>query len=126
MRPMTSSDYAHIWDSGRLDKKGAVGWCERGIVLITTITVVMPTTTANSHPAATSTRGVLLIGASRGLGLALAEEWARSGWHVTATVRSTDRTGLHDLADRYREKIEIESVDITVPEQIAALHSQIR
>jgi len=86
----------------------------------------MPTTTGDSHPAAaTSTRRVLLIGASRGLGLALAEEWARSFWHVTATVRGTDRTGLHDLADRYPEEIEVESVDITVPEQIAALHSRL-
>ena len=68
---------------------------------------------------------MLLIGASRGLGLALAEEWARRDWHVTATVRSTNRTGLDDLADRYREKIEIETVDITAPEQIAALHSRL-
>jgi NAD(P)-dependent dehydrogenase (short-subunit alcohol dehydrogenase family) len=64
---------------------------------------------------------VLLIGASRGLGLALAEEWLRGGWHVTATVRDSDRTGLHDLADRHVEEIEIETVDITVPAQIAAL-----
>jgi NAD(P)-dependent dehydrogenase (short-subunit alcohol dehydrogenase family) len=64
---------------------------------------------------------VLLIGASRGLGLALAEEWLRGGWHVTATVRNSGRTGLHDLADRHPEKIEIETVDVTVPEQIAAL-----
>jgi NAD(P)-dependent dehydrogenase (short-subunit alcohol dehydrogenase family) len=68
---------------------------------------------------------VLLIGASRGLGLALAEEWARGGWQVTATVRSTDRTALHDLADRYRERIEVETVDITVPEGIEALHNRL-
>ncbi len=86
----------------------------------------MPITNSDSHPAdATPTRRVLLIGASRGLGLALAEEWARSDWHVTATVRSTDRTGLHDLADRYSDKMEIETVDITAPEQIAALHSRL-
>jgi NAD(P)-dependent dehydrogenase (short-subunit alcohol dehydrogenase family) len=68
---------------------------------------------------------VLLIGASRGLGLALAEEWARRGWHVTATVRTTDRTGLHDVADRYGGMVEIETVDITAPEQIAALHGRL-
>jgi NAD(P)-dependent dehydrogenase (short-subunit alcohol dehydrogenase family) len=73
----------------------------------------------------TSTRRVLLIGASRGLGLALAEEWTGGGWHVTATVRSSNRTGLHDLADRYPGKIEIETVDITVPAQIAALHDRL-
>ncbi len=76
-------------------------------------------------PPVTPTRRVLVIGASRGLGLALAEEWARGGWHVTATVRSSARTGLHDLADRYLAKIEIETVDITVPAQIAALHDRL-
>ncbi len=73
----------------------------------------------------TSTRRVLLIGASRGLGLALAEEWTRGGSHVTATVRSSDRTSLHDLAERYPGKIEIEMVDITVSAQIAALHDRL-
>jgi NAD(P)-dependent dehydrogenase (short-subunit alcohol dehydrogenase family) len=73
----------------------------------------------------TSTRRVLLIGGSRGLGLALAEEWARGGWHVTATVRRSGRTGLHDLANRELGKIEIETVDITAPEQIAALHDRL-
>jgi NAD(P)-dependent dehydrogenase (short-subunit alcohol dehydrogenase family) len=73
----------------------------------------------------TSTRRVLLIGASRGLGLALAEEWARGGWHVTATVRRSGRTGLHDLANRELGKIEIETVDITAPDQIAALHDRL-
>jgi NAD(P)-dependent dehydrogenase (short-subunit alcohol dehydrogenase family) len=71
------------------------------------------------------TRRALVIGASRGLGLALVEEWANGGWHVTATVRSADRTGLHDLADRHPGTIEIETVDITVPDQIAALHDRL-
>jgi NAD(P)-dependent dehydrogenase (short-subunit alcohol dehydrogenase family) len=74
---------------------------------------------------ATPTRRVLIVGASRGLGLALAEEWARGGWHVTATERSPDRTGLRDLADRYSRMIDIETVDITVPEQIVALHERL-
>ena len=43
------------------------------------------------------------------------------GWHVTATARNSDRTGLHDLADHHPEQIEIETVDITVPAQIAGL-----
>ena len=57
-------------------------------------------TTTTSRPP-TPARRVLVIGASRGLGLALADEWLRGGRHVTATVRSSGRTGLHDLADRY-------------------------
>ena len=68
---------------------------------------------------------MLVVGASRGLGLALAEEWVRGGWSVTATVRGAHRTGLHDLADRYPGTIDIETVDITVPAQIAALHERL-
>ena len=78
-------------------------------------------TTSNLEP---KTGGrVLLIGASRGLGLALAEEWAKNGWQVTATVRSAGRSRLHELADS--QAGQIETVDITEPEQIAALHTRL-
>lgn len=68
---------------------------------------------------------VLLIGASRGLGLALAREWARDGRQVVATVRGPGRTPLHDLADSDPEHIQIETVDITEPAQIAALSERL-
>ncbi len=68
---------------------------------------------------------VLLIGASRGLGLALAREWARDGRHVVATVRGSARTPLHELADTWPESIEIENLDVTEPAQIAALHERL-
>ena len=83
----------------------------------------MTTTFEASEPAVVARpRRVLLIGASRGLGLALAEEWARGGWHVTATVRTTTRSRLHDLADRHPELVEVETVDITAPAEIAELN----
>ena len=67
---------------------------------------------------------VLLFGASRGLGLALAEKWVEGGWHVTATVRETGKTALHELAERHRPQVEIESLDVTSPFQIAAMHGR--
>jgi NAD(P)-dependent dehydrogenase (short-subunit alcohol dehydrogenase family) len=70
-------------------------------------------------------RRVLLIGASRGLGLALAREWVRGGWRVVATVRGSGRTPLHDLADTCAGQIEVETVDVTDSEQIAALHDRL-
>ena len=87
-------------------------------------------TTTNSNlpsdaSSAPSGRRVLLLGASRGLGLALAEEWARSGWQVVATVRGSGRTPLHDLADTHAGRIEIETLDVTEPAQIAALHERL-
>ena len=45
----------------------------------------------------------------------MVDEWVRSGWHVTATVRGSERSGLHDLADRHPGTIAIERVDVTVP-----------
>ncbi|MCW2497365.1 SDR family oxidoreductase, partial [Jatrophihabitans sp.] len=80
-------------------------------------------TTTNVRTAAPGR--VLLIGASRGLGLALAKEWVERGWQVLATVRGSGRTPLHELADRYPEQLQIETIDITEPAQITALHRRL-
>jgi NAD(P)-dependent dehydrogenase (short-subunit alcohol dehydrogenase family) len=68
---------------------------------------------------------LLLVGASRGLGLAMAAEFLKKGWNVVATVRGSARTGLHDLADEYAGRVEIESLDIAEPHEIAALHARL-
>ncbi len=49
----------------------------------------------------------------------------RRGRHVVATVRGSARTPLHDLADAHPDRIEIETVDITEPGQIAALRARL-
>ncbi|WP_055547215.1 SDR family NAD(P)-dependent oxidoreductase [Streptomyces sp. NBRC 110028] len=67
----------------------------------------------------------LIIGASRGLGLAMAAEYLTRGWNVTATVRGDGRTELHDLADSADGRLTVEKVDITVPEQVAALRARV-
>lgn len=68
---------------------------------------------------------ILLIGASRGLGLAMAEEFLGRGWDVTGTVRGGARTGLHGLAEAHPGRVEIETVDMTVAEEIAALRGRL-
>jgi NAD(P)-dependent dehydrogenase (short-subunit alcohol dehydrogenase family) len=68
---------------------------------------------------------LLLIGASRGLGAAMAEEFAKRGWKVVGTVRGTARTQLHELAARLAGRIDIESVDITVPVEVSALRARL-
>jgi NAD(P)-dependent dehydrogenase (short-subunit alcohol dehydrogenase family) len=68
---------------------------------------------------------ILLIGASRGLGHAMAAEYLKHGWNVVGTVRGTARTLLHDLADRSGDRLEIETVDICEPDQIAALRARL-
>jgi len=69
---------------------------------------------------------VLLIGASRGLGHAMAAEFLKKGWNVVGTVRAgNDRTLLHDLANAHPDRVTIETLDITRPEQIRALSERL-
>jgi len=70
-------------------------------------------------------KSALIIGASRGLGYALAAEYLARGWQVTATARGAGRTGLHDLARSSDGRLVVEAVDITLPEQVAALHDRL-
>jgi len=72
-----------------------------------------------------STKSVLLVGASRGLGYALAAEYLERGWLVVATVRVDSRTQLHDLLESSAGRLEIENVDINFPDQVAALHTRL-
>jgi NAD(P)-dependent dehydrogenase (short-subunit alcohol dehydrogenase family) len=68
---------------------------------------------------------ILLIGASRGLGLAMAAEFLKRGWTVVGTVQGDARTLLHDLADEHPGRVEIAPLDINEPAQIAALHARL-
>jgi NAD(P)-dependent dehydrogenase (short-subunit alcohol dehydrogenase family) len=69
---------------------------------------------------------ILIVGASRGLGHAMAAEFAKKDWRVTGTVRpGSTRTELHDLADEYPDRVDIETVDITDPEGIARLRTRL-
>ncbi len=69
---------------------------------------------------------ILLIGASRGLGYAMAAEFLDQGWNIVGTVRAgTTRTLLHDLADASEGRVTIEILDICVPAQVAALYDRL-
>jgi NAD(P)-dependent dehydrogenase (short-subunit alcohol dehydrogenase family) len=68
---------------------------------------------------------LLLIGASRGLGYALTEEYLKRGWHVVATERGGTKSKLNDLAKTSQGRLEVETVDITHPSQIAALRARL-
>ena len=76
-------------------------------------------------PSSPSNKTLLLIGASRGLGCALAAEYLKRGWHVVATVRGAAKTKLHELLEHSNGELEIETVDINVPDQVAALHARL-
>jgi NAD(P)-dependent dehydrogenase (short-subunit alcohol dehydrogenase family) len=67
---------------------------------------------------------VLIIGASRGLGLAIAKQYLDDGAHVVATVRGASRTPLHDLQTTYGE-LEIETADVTSPDDVESLRDRL-
>jgi NAD(P)-dependent dehydrogenase (short-subunit alcohol dehydrogenase family) len=78
----------------------------------------------------TSTNGpaptILIIGASRGLGHAMAAEFLKKGWNVVGTVRGgATRTELHDLADEYPDRLDIQVLDINEPAQLASLRESL-
>jgi NAD(P)-dependent dehydrogenase (short-subunit alcohol dehydrogenase family) len=68
---------------------------------------------------------VLLIGASRGLGFAMATEYLRRGWRVIATGRATSSEQLRRMAGNFDGALEVETVDITIPEQVGALRARL-
>jgi NAD(P)-dependent dehydrogenase (short-subunit alcohol dehydrogenase family) len=76
-------------------------------------------------PISTPEKHILLFGASRGLGLALAEEYLKLGWRVIATARQPSGTALHALADKADGQLNIEVVDITDAAQVAALRKHL-
>lgn len=76
-------------------------------------------------PSQPSLKRILLIGASRGLGFALAEEYLRRDWRVVATERDSGKSKLHDLAAKSGGRLEVETVDIVYPDQIAALRGRL-
>jgi NAD(P)-dependent dehydrogenase (short-subunit alcohol dehydrogenase family) len=69
-------------------------------------------------------RKILLIGASRGLGLGLAKLFAARGWNVVATERNSS-AGLKAAAASAAGRIRIERADITDHDEVKMLHRRL-
>jgi len=68
----------------------------------------------------------LIVGASRGLGHALAAEFLSRDWQVIGTVRdAAARTPLHDLAAGSGGRLRVEQLDINEPARLAALRERL-
>lgn len=65
-------------------------------------------------------KNALIVGASRGIGLGLAEELAERGWHVVATQR-VPSPELGKAAAASGGKIEIAAADVTDAASLAAM-----
>ena len=67
----------------------------------------------------------IIIGASRGLGLGLAREFARRGWQVTATARNASSAKELAAVFAASERIAVEQVDIDLPDSINSLATRL-
>jgi NAD(P)-dependent dehydrogenase (short-subunit alcohol dehydrogenase family) len=64
---------------------------------------------------------VLITGASRGLGLEFARQYAELGWNVIATCRNPDKAAeLQQLAGQHPQLV-VEPLDVTSDQQVEAL-----
>ncbi|EMD25080.1 SDR family NAD(P)-dependent oxidoreductase [Amycolatopsis azurea] len=72
----------------------------------------------------TPDRQALVIGASRGLGLVLAEELTRRDWRVIATTRQSGGE-LQAKADASNGRLRVESLEMTSDDQLAALRERL-
>lgn len=70
---------------------------------------------------------VLIAGASRGLGLGLVNEYLNRGWRVIATVRPGRSTAVFDpFKSQFGDRIQIDYVDINLPDTVAALKKNLQ
>ena len=77
---------------------------------------------ANEKPIIDQAKSTVLItGSNRGIGLALAENYAQQGWNVIATCRKPNKAAdLVSLREEYNN-VNIERLDVTSQEQIKEL-----
>ena len=78
----------------------------------------------SSSTSAETGGSILIVGASRGLGHAMAAEFTGRGWRVRGTVRG-EGTPLHSLAAERPDGVEIETLDMTDHDQMRALRDRL-
>ncbi len=89
------------------------------VALVACLQAVTPLQAAAEPLPAAAT--VLITGANRGIGFEFARQYAERGWQVIATARSPGEANeLQALAAEY-PGVAIELLDVTRPDQIAAL-----
>ena len=55
----------------------------------------------------------------------MAAQFLTKGWNVVGTVRAGARTKLHELAEDYKDRLEVETLDINQPGDVAALRNRL-
>lgn len=76
-------------------------------------------------PLSTNLKTALIIGASRGIGLGLAQAYLAEGWRVIATRRCESTGGLAALRRASGDRLVIEDLDVTDDAGIVALRRRL-
>lgn len=69
---------------------------------------------------------ILITGSNRGIGLALAKEYAAQGWNVIATTRKPDKAEELQALARANPRVRVERLDVTDEDQIRKLAGRLR
>ena len=67
---------------------------------------------------------ILIVGASRGIGYAMAAQFLARGWHVTGTARNPARSDLYTLADDHGGTDAPLTIEEAVPKVVDVLLAQ--
>jgi NAD(P)-dependent dehydrogenase (short-subunit alcohol dehydrogenase family) len=90
-------------------------------------TVIIAITLALGCSESQSVTGTILItGANRGIGLALAQEYADRGWRVVATARRPDDAAALNALATSNDKVRIVKLDVTNDRDIEALVADLK
>ncbi len=92
--------------------------------LLLTLLVVSPLWAAKVQDPASPT--ILLTGSNRGVGLALAQEYAAQGWNVIATCRTPSKAKDLQALAAGNPKVLVEKLDVTDVRQISKLAEKYR
>lgn len=68
---------------------------------------------------------ILIVGASRGIGHAMAARFLLKQWNVIGTVRGSARTQFHDLHDKHPDRVQIKQLDMNEPSEIDQLKNDL-
>jgi NAD(P)-dependent dehydrogenase (short-subunit alcohol dehydrogenase family) len=81
---------------------------------------------SQAPPAQADSPTVLITGANRGIGYALAEQYAARGWTVIATARDPRGADALQALARANDKVQVEKLDVTSDRSVRRLAKKLR